>query len=213
LVRPALFCAVFLAACAVCPARETMCLNNGFCIEAESHITENGRVVCRTAKGTLELPADVVASFSPIPADTVINQKVPQPSPKELVAHAARAQGLDAGFVLSVAKIESAFQTQAASRKGALGLMQLTPATAAALGVDPRSAPANAEGGARYLRSLLLRYRGDSVLALAAYNAGPGAVERFGGVPPYQETRDYVVKVLREYAREHNPAATRGFRY
>jgi hypothetical protein len=186
-----------------CQARENMCLKNGFCIEAESHTIADGRVLCRVANGTLEFPADTVASFEPLPADTLINQKDLQPSPGELVAKAARGQGLDADFVLSVAEVESGLQLDASSRKGALGLMQLMPATAALLGVDPKSAAANALGGAKYLRALLLKYRGDSVLALAAYNAGPGAVARFGGVPPYQETRDYVFKVLREYAREH----------
>jgi soluble lytic murein transglycosylase-like protein len=78
------------------------------------------------------------------------------------------------------------------------------PGTAASLGIDPNRAVENAQGGAMYLRSLLLRYHGNSALALAAYNAGPGAVERFGSVPPYEETRRYIVKVLREYTRLHN---------
>ncbi len=85
--------------------------------------------------------------------------------------------------------------------------MQLMPETAADLGINAQLDTENANGGAKYLRALLLKYRGDSALALAAYNAGPGAVARFGGIPPYEETRRYVVKVLREYAREqkHQP--------
>jgi soluble lytic murein transglycosylase-like protein len=84
--------------------------------------------------------------------------------------------------------------------------MQLIPSTAAELGVNANQADENARGGAKYLRTLLLRYHGDSVLALAAYNAGPGAVDKFGGVPPYEETRRYVLKVLREYERQHRLA-------
>ena len=80
--------------------------------------------------------------------------------------------------------------------------MQLMPATATELGVKVNFADDNARGGAKYLRNLLLRYRGDAVLALAAYNAGPGAVAKFGGVPPYAETRRYVESVLREFARQ-----------
>jgi soluble lytic murein transglycosylase-like protein len=80
--------------------------------------------------------------------------------------------------------------------------MQLMPGTARDLGVDATQAGDNALGGAKYLRALLLRYHCNSALALAAYNAGPGAVQRFGGVPPYAETRNYVRRVTREYDRE-----------
>ncbi len=80
--------------------------------------------------------------------------------------------------------------------------MQLMPSTAAGLQVDPNEPASNASGGARYLRELLLRYKGDSVLALAAYNAGPGAVEKYKGTPPYEETRRYIIKVLEEYKKQ-----------
>ena len=81
--------------------------------------------------------------------------------------------------------------------------MQLMPTTAAELGFDAHNASENAVGGAKYLRSLLIRYHGNSALALAAYNAGPAAVDRFHGMPPFEETRNYVARVLREYRREH----------
>jgi soluble lytic murein transglycosylase-like protein len=84
--------------------------------------------------------------------------------------------------------------------------MQLMPATASALGVNAKLAEQNAQGGAKFLRELLIRYRGNATLALAAYNAGPGAVEKYKGVPPYRETRRYIVKVLREYARQASSA-------
>jgi soluble lytic murein transglycosylase-like protein len=128
-------------------------------------------------------------------------------TPERLIRQAANEQGLPADFVASVARVESAMRQRAVSPRGAIGLMQLMPATAAELGVNAQLDTGNAEGGAKYLRILLLKYRGDSALALAAYDAGPGAVARFGGIPPYEETRRYVVKVLREYAREqkHRP--------
>jgi soluble lytic murein transglycosylase-like protein len=104
-------------------------------------------------------------------------------------------------LVLSVAKVESGLRQDAISRKGAKGLMQLMPQTALGLGVDAGKPEQNALGGAAYLRSLLERYSNNAVLALAAYNAGPGAVQKYGGVPPYAETQLYIERVLREYSR------------
>jgi soluble lytic murein transglycosylase-like protein len=108
-------------------------------------------------------------------------------------------------FVLSVMKAESAFNPEAVSRKGAIGLMQLMPETARELGVNPRNPHENAEGGAQYLHDLLVKYEGNPdqvVLALAAYNAGPAAVERYHGVPPYRETREYILRVLKNWHPE-----------
>ncbi|AYF04170.1 lytic transglycosylase domain-containing protein (plasmid) [Paracoccus yeei] len=95
---------------------------------------------------------------------------------------------------------ESRFNPNARSRKGALGLAQLMPGTAAHLGVDPRVPAQNLDGGARYLLAQLQTF-GSPMLALAAYNAGPEAVRKYGGVPPYAETRDYVIRVLSEHDR------------
>jgi soluble lytic murein transglycosylase-like protein len=102
--------------------------------------------------------------------------------------------------VRAVAGVESSFRADAVSPKGAQGLMQLMPDTARALGVqDPFDAEENLDGGTRHLKALIERYDGNLTKALAAYNAGEGAVARHGGVPPYRETRDYVSKVLRRY--------------
>jgi soluble lytic murein transglycosylase-like protein len=108
----------------------------------------------------------------------------------------ATHQGVSPELVRAVIQVESAFNPRAVSSKGAMGLMQLMPATARELGVDDPFHPEdNIRGGVAYLRQLLDRYDNDVELALAAYNAGPGSVERYGAVPPYRETRNYVKKI------------------
>ena len=108
---------------------------------------------------------------------------------------AARRHGIPEDLFLRLVRQESGWNPNARSHKGALGLAQLMPATARALGVDPRDPLQNLEGGARYLAAQYRKF-GSWRLALAAYNAGPGAVERHGGVPPYRETRGYVRAIL-----------------
>lgn len=116
------------------------------------------------------------------------------------IEHYAVAVGLDSKLVQCLIQAESAFNPWAVSVKGAQGLMQLMPTTAAELGVDdPFDIDQNLDGGTRYLKQLLDRYDGDLILGLAAYNAGPEAVQRFRGVPPYRETRDYVQRILTMY--------------
>ena len=119
---------------------------------------------------------------------------------EELVQSTAARHGVDANLVRAVIETESGGNPSAVSRKGAVGLMQLMPTTALELGVkNMYSAEQNLEAGVRYLHTLLNRYAGDLDKALAAYNAGAGAVDRAGGVPKYRETRDYVKKVTNNY--------------
>ncbi|MEE8217477.1 MAG: lytic transglycosylase domain-containing protein, partial [Vicinamibacteria bacterium] len=121
---------------------------------------------------------------------------------RSLAIATARKHGLDPGLVLAVVGVESAFRPEAVSSKGAQGLMQLMPGTAASLGVEDAFDPIqNLDGGVRHLGSLLTLYGGDVSRALAAYNAGEGAVARHGGIPPFKETREYVKKVLERYER------------
>jgi soluble lytic murein transglycosylase-like protein len=121
----------------------------------------------------------------------------------DLIQAAASKYGLDANVLKGLIKQESGFNPNAGSSAGAQGLTQLMPATAASLGVTDVHDPAQSiDGGAHYLRMQLDRFGGDYTKALAAYNAGPGAVERFGGVPPYAETRNYVTNVL-SYADQY----------
>lgn len=115
---------------------------------------------------------------------------------EHLIAAASTEHGVRADLVRAVIQAESAFDPAARSHKGAIGLMQLMPATATELGVtDPYDPEQNIRGGVAYLKSLLVHYSGNEELALAAYNAGPGAVDRYDGVPPYRETRNYISRI------------------
>ena len=119
----------------------------------------------------------------------------PPPTPLELADAAADRYGLPRELVRSVMAAESGFQPQAISPKGAIGLMQLMPGTAQALGADPHDPAQNVDAGTRYLRDLLEKYNYGLRHALAAYNAGPGAVDKYNGVPPYRETINYIGRI------------------
>ena len=129
---------------------------------------------------------------------------------------AAGRHGLDPLLVAAIAQVESGFDARALSPRGALGLMQVMPETAEQVGVHNVDDPAgNLEAGTRYLACLLRRFDGDLVLSLAAYNAGPGAVDRFSGLPPFGETRRFIQRVLGLYIKHHRGAwmATEGGRH
>jgi soluble lytic murein transglycosylase-like protein len=126
----------------------------------------------------------------------------PPATPSELAQTAAHKYSLPDAFVAGVMRAESGFNPAAVSPKGAIGLMQLMPDTARDLGVDPKNPGQNADAGTRYLRDLLARYENQPnqvELALAAYNAGPAAVDKYHGVPPYRETREYILRVLKSW--------------
>lgn len=113
---------------------------------------------------------------------------------------AASKYGVDAKFLKAIAKCESDFSTECTSRSGAMGIMQLMPQTAASLGVTNAYDPyQNIMGGARYISEKLAQYNGDKSLALAAYNAGSGNVAKYGGIPPFKETQNYIAKVMAYY--------------
>ena len=144
-----------------------------------------------------EIRPDEVPYSSPVAA-VADAPSVPLPAIPyaELIDAAAVRHGIDPRLVRAVVQVESAYRADARSRKGAMGLMQLMPDVARQYALrDPYDPGANLDAGVRHLKSLLGRF--DLSLALAAYNAGEGAVRRFGGIPPYRETRDYVGRVLR----------------
>ena len=191
---------------------EYVMLSSGLKLHADRHEQSGGVIRLFHNGGVTELPAKLVSGFeqedvvtpvnvvatavaTPLPSETVAQD------PRAMVRDAARRSGLPPEFVESVALVESGFRPGAVSPKGALGVMQLMPGTAKTLGADPRDTAQNIDAGTRLLRELLVRYDGDVVKALAAYNAGEGAVDHYQGMPPYNETRWYVKKVIDAYQK------------
>jgi soluble lytic murein transglycosylase-like protein len=205
-MRRAILLGLLLTAPATGARAEIALLASGLTLKLDGHRADNGLVVMALkGGGEMTVPPSAVRGFVP---DEVLDEVAVPPGGdlREVAAAAARRHGLDPDLVMAVVSVESAFRPGAVSPKGAQGLMQLMPRTAASLGVADAFDPAqNLDGGARHLGQLLTLYDGDLVKALAAYNAGEGAVHRHGGVPPYRETRAYVKKVLEQYRSEKKP--------
>ena len=212
-MAPTRILVAFLISTSWLMASQYAVLQNGFRISAQSIEKLEDRYVLTIDTGTIVLTAAQVASIEqddyvspPSPQVKGIEPAAAEQQPPtrpipQILTEAANRHGLPPTFVRAVAKAESALNPAAVSRAGAIGVMQLMPATAAALNADPKDPEQNIEAGTRYLRELLIKYNGDAVKALAAYNAGSGAVDRFNGVPPYQETVNYVDRVIRDYRR------------
>ncbi len=189
---------------------EFVVLKNGFRIQADTHEQAGDKVVLHTKDGSVEIAAATVANIEgepgapTVPVGTTVTspRTVGKKTPQQMVTAAAVRNGLPPELVHSVASVESNYNPKAVSPAGAVGMMQLMPSTAKSFVRNPHDPEQNVEAGARYLRELLLRYEDEPEpvrRALAAYNAGPGAVDKYDGVPPYRETRMYVEKVLQQY--------------
>jgi hypothetical protein len=203
-------------------AAEQITLKNGYNLLCDHREQEGDRVRLFTSRdggNFVEVDAAEIASVDAVPDPPAVLTQAVEPKLSsadvhELIAQAGASHNLDVYLLASVVRAESGGNIHAVSRTGAQGLMQLMPGTAAELGVtDSFRADQNINGGTAYLDALLLRYHDHLALALAAYNAGPAAVDKYHGVPPYRETRLYVARVIREFNRRKqweklHPAAT-----
>lgn len=203
---------------------EHVTLKNGFDLICDHRVADGTKVrlyMDADGKNFLEVAAGDIASSETVtlpaapravekPAPTPSVQPVAMPEQlsdaelKPMLVQAGQTFDIDADLLASVVRQESGGHARAVSRAGAQGLMQLMPGTASHLGVTNTFAPTeNIKGGTAYLDALLKRYHDSLPLALAAYNAGPAAVDRWHGIPPYRETRAYVARVIHEYNRRY----------
>lgn len=210
----------FAALALVAHAAERVTLSNGFSIDCHHHAPFENRVRLYLSAGEdnfVELTPQEIAGVEtvPDPPPPLVADAPPAAAAKssqdaklspadlgEMLAKAGHAHNLDVDLLASLVKAESGGNARAVSRTGAKGLMQLMPGTASDLGVEDSFKPdQNVRGGSTYLDWLLTRYRENLALALAAYNAGPAAVDKYHGIPPYHETRAYVARVIHEFNR------------
>jgi soluble lytic murein transglycosylase-like protein len=206
---------VMLLFAAVAPvnAAEYAVFTSGFRQLIDHHEVAGDKVRLYASGGYTELDAVQIVGFEAVEAPAKLPAEAPASAPailpaeppqdvKALVDAAADRYDLPRRFVHGVVEAESAYRVDAVSPVGAIGPMQLMPETAAMYGANPNDPEQNIDAGTRYLRDLLLMYRNEKnqlSKTLAAYNAGPGAVARYKGIPPYRETRNYVRKILGKY--------------
>jgi soluble lytic murein transglycosylase-like protein len=200
---------LFLAAWAA-QAGEYAVLTSGGRLHADRHEVDGGKVRLYTAGGgSIEMEASGIAAFEPdgrivaapapaAPVAAALVETARPVDPRKLIDEAADRYALPRKLVHSLVKAESGYRAGAVSSKGAIGLMQLMPGTAKLLGADPHDPAQNVDAGTRHLRDLLLKYDGGLYRALAAYNAGAGAVAKYHGVPPYAETLGYIRRIVRD---------------
>lgn len=218
------FAVVAFSAASVAFGAERAKLANGFSIDCLHHAQVDGKMRLYTSpdgNSYIEFSPSEVTGFEALPdpppstGKASVTTPLPHADLGQILAGAGGEHDLDVDLLASVVKAESAGNPRAVSRTGARGLMQLMPGTATELGVtNSFAADQNVGGGSAYLDALLKRYGNNLALALAAYNAGPAAVDRYHGVPPYRETRLYVARVIREFnrrvrARESQATASR----
>ena len=193
-------------------AGERVTLANGFVQDCDHHAQVGDRVRLYLSSGEenyIEYTPDEISSFEAlpnVPGAAAMTAGTPQTLTlsdlREMLAAAGQAHNVDIDLLASVVKAESGGNVHAVSHAGAQGLMQLMPSTATNLGVKDSFQPdQNLRGGSAYLDALLTRYHDNLALALAAYNAGPEAVDKYHGIPPYHETRVYVARVIHEFNR------------
>jgi soluble lytic murein transglycosylase-like protein len=198
-----------LASSAPAHAFDRVTLRNGFsydCAHREPLADGHVRLFLNSGDSSyIDLPASEIESVATLP-DPPAPASIAIPSAKAdvrtLLSHAGEQHDIDVELLASVVHAESDGRANAVSRTGAQGLMQLMPGTARNLGVRDSFQPdQNINGGTAYLDALLTRYHDNLALALAAYNAGPAAVDKYHGIPPYRETRAYVARVMTEFKR------------
>lgn len=190
-----------LAAAAPLTRADYAVLRSGVRLHITGYEALGDRVRLTIEGGSVELPAGEILSIEP--EDVFPSRPSVAPLPDgpyaQLIRSASKKHGVDENLIHRIILVESNFNPKAVSRKSALGLMQLLPTTAAQYSVKNAFDPAqNIDGGAHYMKDLLARYHGDLRMALAAYNAGPQMVQRYGGIPPFPETQSYVRRITKE---------------
>jgi len=198
---------ILLFFCSMAQARDVLVFESGKTMKIQSYYVQDDRIQVQISDHSeMAIPLEWVHEirYVPDPVVPAVVEKDPRPFGTNLayssvIQASAKQHEVDWKLVAAVMKVESNYNPQAISRKGAVGLMQLMPDTAGLYHVDPYNPEQNIEGGVRHLKMLMDRYSGKLELVLAAYNAGAKAVDHYRGIPPFDETRSYIKRVLQFY--------------